>query len=111
MKRRKNPVGKLQGGERLELIRQAARLYHDFSGHVGEMEIHKVKIPNIPKTVAVFGELDAIEYTTVRDGKTELYRHEFGYKSKPLFCVSPDGKQILIVGGRYKVNDRGIVDT
>jgi hypothetical protein len=110
--RGKNPLAQkdpYKGGSRLEFIKQAARLYHDFTGHP-EMEIHKVKIPNLPKAVAVFGELDALEYTCVRDGKTELYRHQFSHKAKPLFCVSPDGKQIIIIGGKYRVTDRGIED-
>jgi len=96
--------------KRMETIKQAARLYHGFSGHTGEMEIHKLRVPDLPKAAAVFGVIDAIEYTAVRDGEIVPYRHRFKKKSKPLFCVSPDGKQILILGGSYHVTDRGIED-
>jgi hypothetical protein len=96
--------------KRMEAIKKAAKLYHNFSGHYGEMEIHKLRVPDLPKAAAVFGVIDAIEYTAIRDGKTELLRHKFRQKSKPMFCVSPDGKQILILGGNYHVTDRGIED-
>lgn len=96
-------------GENLALIKEAARLYNDFSGH-NEMETFRMKVPSLPRVVAVFGDIDAIEYSTVRDGKPELYRHEFRDKSKPMFCASPDGKQIYILGGKYRVTERGIED-
>ena len=58
----------------------------------------------------VIGECDGVLYTTVRDGVTERYIHEFASGDKPLLCVSPNGKQMLFVGGRYVFTERGIVD-
>jgi len=90
-------------------VRAAARLYSDFTGHE-DISIKKVKIPVLPGTMLQIGEIDGILYSTVRDGVPEKYIHEFKKKSRPLFCVSPDGKNIYIVGGRYDFTERGIVD-
>ena len=54
--------------------------------------------------------LVGVLYTTVRDGKEEKYIHQFKAKDKPLLCVTPDGTQILLVGGAYDFTERGIVD-
>ena len=69
-----------------------------------------MNVPPLPKVAAVIGECDGVLYTTVRDGVTERYIHEFRKADKPLLCVSPDGRQILLVGGRYRFTEAGIVD-
>lgn len=90
-------------------LKRAARLYEDFTGHEAEI-VAKVKKPVYPDAVLVVGDCDGILYTTVRDGKVERYIHEFRQKSRPLFCVSPDGKTLLLLGGAFQFTDRGIVD-
>ena len=57
------------------------------------------------------GECDGVLYTTVRDGKIEHYIHEFADSDKPMLAVSPNGRQLILIGGRYKFTERGIVDT
>lgn len=98
---------------RAELLKQGARLYQDFTGHGDEFEIHRVKVPGFPgnltKLVAI-GECAGILYDTVRDGEPEKYIHRFRKGSRPLFCVTPDGNQIVLLGGAYKFTERGIVD-
>lgn len=98
----------LRRGARSQAQR-AALLYERFTGHDAEV-IDKVTVPPLPEAVAIIGECDAVLYTTVRDGKTEKYIHEFAAKDKPLLCASPDGRQLLFVGGRYLFTERGIVD-
>ena len=90
-------------------LRQAAEKFRDFTGHDPE-PIGRATI-DVPKTAAVIGELEGVIYGTVRDGKKERYIHRFKASSRPLLCVSPDGKQLLIVGGSYEFTERGIVDT
>jgi hypothetical protein len=90
-------------------IRKAAQLYEDFSGHDAEI-VGKVKISDNPKVAIAVGEIEAIMYNTVRDGKKERYIHKFRASARPLFCVSFDGKQLLLVGGEYDFTERGIVD-
>lgn len=90
-------------------IDRAADLVERFKGHDAET-LGVFDVPDIPSTVAVIGECDGVLYTTVRDGRTEKYIHKFRAKDKPLLCVSPDGSQMLFVGGRYVFTERGIVD-
>lgn len=64
----------------------------------------------VPEVIMEIGTLDTVEYTTRRGGNIEHYRHEFREKSRPVLAVSADGKQLMIIGGRYKFTERGIVD-
>lgn len=89
--------------------RDAADLYKRFTGHDALDEVHIDK-PSIPDVMLVVGDIDGVMYTTVRDGVVEKYIHQFKKKSRPLFCVSPDGKQIHLIGGEYNFTERGIVD-
>lgn len=102
--RKKNP----SGGERLALIK-AAQLYRAFTGDEGEL-VAVVKNLQWPTVAAVIGSLDGVMYTTVRDGKTEKYVHQFKKKAKPVLAVSPDGKMLVVVLGDYRFTERGIED-
>lgn len=88
---------------------RAALLYERFTGHDAGI-VEKIAKPKIPDAVAVIGPCDFVGYTTQRDGNTEQYIHKFKAADKPLLCVSPDGRQILLIGGAYVFTDRGIVD-
>ena len=89
--------------------RDAAQLFENFTGHKGKVLAEIVK-PEFPDAVLVVGDVDGIMYSTVRDGVQEKYVHKFHHKAKPLFCVSPDGKQIFLLEGEYDFTERGIVD-
>lgn len=90
-------------------IRQAAKLYADFSGHE-DVKIGKVQIPDTPQVMLAIGTVDGILYTTVRDGETEKYIHRFRSSARPLLMSSPDGQQLFLIGGSYNFTERGIVD-
>lgn len=90
-------------------IERASLLYERFTGHSPEV-IGKVRVPSIPKVVAVIGECDGVMYTTVRDGVKEKYMHRFRASDKPLLCTSPDGKTLMLIGGDYDFTELGIVD-
>jgi len=49
-------------------------------------------------------------YTTERDGEVQKYIHKFAKRDRPILAVSPNGDQILFVGGNYTFTERGIVD-
>jgi ABC-type uncharacterized transport system substrate-binding protein len=90
-------------------IEAAKRLYQKFTGHDAE-EIGTIDKPSAPGVLVAIGTVDGILYTTVRDGVTEKYVHRFKSSSRPLFAVSPDGKQLFMLGGAYNFTERGIVD-
>lgn len=86
----------------------AAGIYERFCGHEAEI-VGRARM-TIPRAVAVIGTLDAVEYTTVRDGETQRFRHPFHVRDRPLLCVGPGGKPLFVIGGRYRFTERGIVD-
>lgn len=92
-----------------KVIRAAVDLYSTFRGRK-PTKIKRVDY-DVPVAVAVIGYVDYIGYRTTYDGKSELYEHEFQPGSRPLLCVNPDGKQLVLLGGRYVFDkDHGIVD-
>ena len=90
-------------------IRRGASLYERFSGHEAEI-VGRVKVAPLPKVGVIIGDLDFVGYTTIRDGVREKYIHRFASADKPALVVSPDGKSIHVLGGRYTFTERGIVD-
>lgn len=88
---------------------RAKARYTRFTGHDAEY-MGSISVPPIPKALACIGGVHAIEYVTMRDGKIQTFRHVFAVKDAPLLGISPDGKQIHLVGGEYTFTDRGIVD-
>ncbi len=108
MTRKRNPVPP-SSASRQRQVDDAADLYKRFSGHTAE-QIGEIDKPEFPDALICVGTIDFIGYTTTRDSVVEKYIHTFKAKSRPLFCVSPDGKQIVIVGGQYDFTERGIVD-
>lgn len=87
---------------------KAVALYTSFR----EKKPRKIKTVsfNVPRVVAVVGYIEAIDYKTTHGKKTVLYTHDFAPGSRPLLCTSSDGKQLLLIGGRYRFTRRGIVD-
>lgn len=97
---------------RLErLTRAAVKLYRDFTGLEPD-SIEEVRI-KVPEVVLKIGSCDLVGYTCDRDDggvKTQSYLHEFKKSSRPLLCVSADGKTLVIIGGDYEFTERGIED-
>lgn len=103
--RERNPVPP----SRKVQMRNAAKLFSDFTGHEAEI-VDEIEKPVIPDVMLVVGEIDFIGYTTVRDGVKEKYIHKFKRSAKPDFAVSHDGKQLHLLGGNYDFTEQGIVD-
>lgn len=111
-KRRPNPVPpstRSTHGTVEQQIKKARLLYENFTGHDAD-EVVEVDKPPFPDVLSVIGDIDGVLYTTVRDGKTESYIHKFKKNSRPLFCVSPDGLSLHMLGGSYEFGERGIED-
>lgn len=64
----------------------------------------------IPRVVVHVGYIETIWYRTTHGEEVQPYEHKFASGSRPLLCVSADGKQLLLLGGRYQFTERGIVD-
>lgn len=104
-KRRKNPV---VPATRQTQIEHAMKLYKRFRLDDPEF-VDEVDHPHV-EVAMVIGECDGVLYTTIRNGRKEEYIHEFAKKSKPLLVASWDGKQVLLVGGKYNFTEQGITD-
>lgn len=64
----------------------------------------------LPDAVMVMGPLEFVGYRTTHGKKAVLYTHEFAPGSRPLLCAGPKNGQLYLIGGRFRVTDRGIVD-
>lgn len=89
-------------------IAKAARLYEEFREQKPQRG-RRIDL-EIPKSLMVMGELDAVLYRTTRRNRTEKYKHTFSDGSRPFLCAAPGRNQLFIIEGRYHVTDRGIVD-
>lgn len=90
-------------------LEQARQLYESFTGHQAET-LGSIPKPEFPDVAVCMGELLGVSYRATRDGVTEDYWHDFRASSRPLLCVTPDGGQLIVAGGRYRVTETGIND-
>jgi hypothetical protein len=89
-------------------VKRAAKLYEDFRERPAR-RARSVRL-KLPRAVMVMGYCDAIQYRTTHGGKSVRYKHTFAPGSKPLLCAGPGRNQLFLIGGRYHVTERGIVD-
>ena len=86
----------------------AIKLFEDFTGdkpkYLDTVTLH------LDTVATAIGYCDGVLYTTVRNGNTEKYIHEFKKGSRPVLAVSSDGKQLYLLAGAYHFTDRGIED-
>ena len=88
---------------------RAAKLYESFRERAPR-RVAKLGILPPPRIAVDIGHVEYIGYRTTHGRKLTLYQHDFAPGSRPLLCVSPDGRQLLLIGGRYQFTERGIVD-
>lgn len=89
-------------------LAEAAKLFEGFRERdMGSIETRGLLIPD---AVVEVGKFHAFEYFTTHGKRRELYRHEFERSARPDFLVSPDGRQIFVLGGSFRFTKRGIVD-
>lgn len=90
-------------------IKQAARLFTDFTGMRGEV-VGQEDVPPVDDVMVVVGICEAIAYTATRDGETASYQHEFSPKARPALAVSSDGRRLYLIAGSYEFTSHGIED-
>ena len=64
----------------------------------------------IPEELMIIGRLNAIEYDCRREGKSLKARHVFAPGSRPALAGGTQKGQLFILGERFRMTDRGIVD-
>ena len=90
-------------------VRKAAGLYKAFRERAPKTA-RRVTI-ELPKAVMVMGHVDFIGYTTTHgNARAVHYKHKFARGSRPLLCAGPGKGELFLIGGRYHVTERGIVD-
>lgn len=89
-------------------VGQAVSLYRKFR-EAGPKRLSSVRL-TVPKVAMLVGELDGVLYTTTHGRKRQAYIHRFDKRARPQLAASSDGKQLLVLGGRYDFTRDGIVD-
>ena len=94
---------------RSKKIKQAARLFTDFTGMEGEV-VDEQEVPPVDDVMVIVGICEAIAYTATRDGETASYQHEFSPNARPALAVSHDGRRLYLHAGAYEFTSHGIED-
>lgn len=97
----------LAGSER------ARERYRGFHWGRGPRKAVRVATSPRPGELVELGKLEAVTYSTTKgDEGFEHYEHAFGEDGgkKPVLAMDPDTDRLHVVGGSYRVEDRGIVD-
>lgn len=89
-------------------VKAAMKRFQAFTGMPAE-SYAEVKIPLVDVAIEV-GQVEAIAYNTVRDGKKERYLHKFKPSARPILAASHDGKTLLLIAGDFEFTERGITD-
>ena len=87
--------------------RRAAAWLEGFHEEPVSARTRRLTLPS-PRVIAVMGSLDAVPYTATVGGRTVRFKHTFARGARPLLAT--DGKHLFIIGGRFHVTARGIVD-
>lgn len=112
---KKNPTAKVREKPAAartlsQQIEQARKLGYKFSGH-DPKRVKRIPAPPAPNVVLEVGAVVGIIYSAKRDGVVKHYIHKFKKQARPLLCVSPDGHQLILAGGRYSFTETGINDS
>lgn len=82
--------------------------FQAFTGMTAD-QYQEVQLPLVDVAIEV-GQVEAIAYNTVREGKKERYLHRFKASARPVLAASHDGRTLLIIAGNFEFTERGITD-
>ena len=95
---------------------EGGKLADKYQDRGGADKVRLVDSPaGTPAVLVTIGDLVGVVYESKKwDGKPKRFLHEFGKHGrkrtqKPVLAVTPDGKQLYVLGGDYFVDERGIV--
>lgn len=94
------------------LNERGAKLYQDLHWGIPARKTRTVRT-RAPRALAELGKLENVTYSTNKKGDgPSHYVHQFGEEGgrKPGLAVDVDTRDLVIVGGDYDVQSRGIVD-
>jgi hypothetical protein len=94
---------------RSQKIKQAARLFTNFTGMEGVV-VDEENVPPVDDVMVIVGICEAIAYQATRDGETASYQHEFSPNARPALAVSHDGRRLYLLAGAYEFTSHGIED-
>ena len=102
---------KSRGARRNPLPRDPYRAYRSFHWGNNPDKTKRVRLSKRPRRLVQLGALDAITYATRKGTEDADYVHRFGKRGRgrPALAYDPDGRGLHIIGGKYTVEDRGIV--
>ena len=94
--------------DQLEAAEKAYREFHwgDDPDATIDAEIPKVRPGDV---LPVLGELVRLDYLAKKDGELATWWHPFQRRRPLLASTCSDRPRLLIVGGDYKIEPRGIV--
>jgi hypothetical protein len=104
-RRRANPAGDLDPRD----VSKGLKLYEKFTGRPADRE-RVIARPILPDALVCIGKISLIQYVAERDGEVFEFHHPFRARSRPLLCVTPDGKLVLALGGAWTFTEDGFVD-
>jgi hypothetical protein len=107
------PPFRLNGPEpRSPGVARAQRLYEAMHWGIPPKRTRHVRT-RLPRHLAELGRLESVVYSTNKKGDgPSHYEHSFGEEggAKPRLAVDAETRDLVIVGGDYDVQARGIVD-
>jgi len=97
------------------VLEEARDMFRGFHWGRSSSRTVKARPSPRPRSLVKLGQLEAVVYSTRKGhGRNAFahWEHEFGEEGgrKPTLAMDPSNKRLHIVGGDYKVEDRGIVD-
>lgn len=99
-------------GSKRQRLADAVKRYEAFTGMTADSYAPvQVEFPDVAIEI---GRVEAIAYSTIREGKVQRYLHKFRKSAQPVFAAGHDGKQLLLInidGRQFEFTERGIVDT
>jgi hypothetical protein len=89
-------------------LKTAQKLFEQFHSFAPPKTLRRRCPRLMPKVLVNLGELRGLIYRSDKEqcGRPRTFIHFM--ESPPLLASDPDGKQLYIVGGNYRVTSRGI---
>ncbi len=97
------------GRELGSVLEEARELYESFHWGNEPTELEGAECPHVEEgdVLVVLGELERVDYRTTKGDTDAVWFHHLEHE-RPKLCMTLEGR-LVIVGGDYRVTERGIV--